>query len=87
MTSSLPNFDFSSAWSAASQVPMQIVNEIPSAIYFGGVDVASTMFHGWLVGMGYTGVLSLALANGLGDTAKFAYYSASGNAFPSKRQP
>lgn len=81
----MPTFDFSGAWSAASQVPAQVVNEIPSAIYFGTVDVLATMFHGWLEGMGYTGVGSLALSNGLADTAKFAYYSASGNTFPSRR--
>lgn len=87
MASSLPMFDAAGAWHAATQVPSLVINEMPTAIYMGAVDVGATLFHGWLEGMGYTGVLSLAFANGLADTAKFAYYSASGNAFPSRRSP
>lgn len=84
MASSLPNMDFAGAWNSFMQVPRIIWNELPSAVAFGSIDVGATLFHGWLEGMGYTGVGSLALANGIGDTAKFAYYSASGNAFPSR---
>jgi len=78
MNIGLPPFNTTAPAAALGMVPKSIWDNLPSAIVFGGIDVASTWLHGYFESMGYNGVLPLAFTNGLGDTAKFAYYSAGG---------
>lgn len=74
----LPNMDFTAPSKAIQTIPSSIWANLPSAIIFGGIDVLTTYLHGYFKDMGYNGVLPLAFSNGLGDTAKFAYYNSGG---------
>lgn len=74
----LPSFDTTMPMQALGSVPGAVWGNLPSAFVYGGIDVLSTWLHGYFEGMGYNGVLPLAFANGLGDTAKFAYYQMGG---------
>lgn len=80
MQNSLPPFDVSATSASVALIPSYVWKDLPSAFVYGGIDVLSTYLHGYLQSMGYTGIGALALANGLGDSAKFAYFAANGAA-------
>lgn len=79
MSVTLPSFNFSVAVDALSRVPKMVLEDLPSVIAYGACEVGGVIFHGWLENMGYKGVLPLAFANGVTNTAKFSYYNACGN--------